>query len=36
VAEVSGVDAVEIVPLLGRIKQTNSLMVDGLVREPPA
>jgi DNA-binding Lrp family transcriptional regulator len=36
VAEVPGVDAVEIVPLLARIKQTNSLMVDGLFREPSA
>ncbi len=36
VAEVPGVDSVEIVPLHSRIKQTNSVMVDGLFREPPA
>jgi DNA-binding Lrp family transcriptional regulator len=35
VAEIDGVHTVEIVPQLTRVKQSHSLMVDGLVREPP-
>jgi DNA-binding Lrp family transcriptional regulator len=35
VAEIPGVHTVEAVPQLTRIKQSHSLMVDGLVHEPP-
>lgn len=35
VADIEGIHTVEIVPHLARIKQSHSLMVDGLVREPP-
>ena len=35
VAAIEGIQNVEIVPTLTRVKQSHSLMVGGLVREPP-
>jgi DNA-binding Lrp family transcriptional regulator len=35
VAAIEGIHNVEIVPTLTRVKQSHSLMVDGLMREPP-
>jgi hypothetical protein len=35
VAAIEGIQNVEIVPSLIRVKQSHSLMVGGLVREPP-